>query len=127
MKVPRMTIRRWIVVVASAASLLWAQRAREHWRLCQWRAYQHADAEECELWGADPDFKEYVCGMATQNPESNEARRLRRVRHLVLAMYAASYHAYVKRKFERAAWRPWEAVPRDPYDPPDESLSTASR
>jgi hypothetical protein len=122
MKLPRMTVRRWIVVVAVAALVLAGARAREHWRLCQWSAYQHADAEECELRGADPDFKEYVCGMATQNPnpESNDVRRLRRARHRVLAMRAASYHAYVKRKFEHAAWRPWEAAPREPHDPPDE-------
>jgi hypothetical protein len=123
MTLPRMTIRRWIVVVAVAALLLWGERARNHWRRCQWMAYQHADEEECELRvGADPEFKEYCCGMATPNPESNEVRRLRRARYRVLAMRAASYHAYVKRKFERAAWRPWEAIPRDPYDPPDRSL-----
>jgi hypothetical protein len=31
----------------------------------------------------------------------------------------ADYHARVRQKLERAAWRLWEPLPDDPLDPPE--------
>jgi hypothetical protein len=116
---PRMTIRRWMVLVSFVGILFWSGRIYEHWRRCEWKAYQHADEARFEFYCASPDYKDGVCGMAAHSAESDEEGALRRTRRRASALRAAGYHLHLKRKFERAAWRPWEAFPRNPFDLPE--------
>jgi hypothetical protein len=121
MQVPRMTTRRWLVVVAVAAAVFYGERAREHWRLCELRADQHAGEEKYERFRARPDYPDFVCGIVTPESEAEEqqAREVRSAIRHDAALERAAYHSQLKKKFERAAWRPWEPVPPDAFDPPE--------
>ena len=122
MQLPRMTTRRWLVVVALAALAFYGQRAREHWHLCKQMAYEHADEEKYQRFRARPDYPDFVCGMVTPETGPEDEERARAIRTEIRrdeALHRAAYHSELKRKFDQAAWRPWKQIPLEPFDPPE--------
>lgn len=96
MPLPRMTTRRWLIVVALVALALGAETLRERRQMYLSEADMHAFWER----RFDPQFVGDWFG-----PGLNDARRQR-------------YHGRLRLKYERAARSPWLLVAPDPL-PPD--------
>lgn len=122
MKLPVMTTRRWMVVVAGAAMLLWSWLAWVHWNRCMKHARTHAAEARYEESYAENLPPIAVCGMSLASMiapakrhhfaslRSDAERRKEALRN-------AAYHSQIKRKLEQAAWRPWEPFPVHLCDP----------
>jgi hypothetical protein len=85
--------------------------------------YFHAWSEEADLADAALPPSYGICGMELLGMTPEEKRRHReslplRAEYRAGHLRDAAYHDRVRRKFERAAWRPWEPLPDDPRDPP---------
>jgi hypothetical protein len=123
MRLSRMTTRRWIIAVAVVGAALYAYRLRERQRTCRATNYFHARSEELDIEAADLPPSYGVCGMELMGKTLEEKRRIlgpkpSRAEYRAKCLQNAAYHARVRRKFERAAWRPWNPLPEDPPDPP---------
>jgi hypothetical protein len=119
----RMTTRRWMIAAAVAGAACWAYRFRERQRICRGAIEYHAVAAAIDLVEAESPQPKVVCGMYVLSLTGDERRRFLaslaspaklRARYLG----EAAFHTRVKQKFERAAWRVWEALPDDSADPP---------
>jgi hypothetical protein len=97
MRLPRMTNRRWTLVVATVALLLGA------WRLAVRRAY-FLGGSEAEASRADDVINGRFCFLYDPYVEGFPER-------------LAAHYLFLARKYERAATRPWFAVEPDPLRP----------
>jgi hypothetical protein len=119
----RMTIRRWMVLVAIVALLLgggascWRMKLRRDY--CLQRARIHAWAERLARLLEKPPL---VLTGSTHSPYRDELSILQRLyRHtLVLAgghispaATLAQYHHELKTMYQEAAARPWRSIPLD--------------
>jgi hypothetical protein len=119
MRLPRMTTRRWMVVVAIVALAFEGIRVKRWHDYCLDRAAGHAMLESEGLRGEgvhrrylDYDEQHYPRTAGEADPwekwrrrEESQARSNHRF---------AEHHARMGRKYGHAAWRPWESVPLDP-------------
>lgn len=110
MPLPRMTTRRWMIVVATLAVGLSTARAFERLGALrseyEVRAAIHAWFEEIYAHAEKYDGLSFGChatGPFRANPS--------------LDPKLAGYHAGLKGKYTRAARRPWLPVPPDPPEP----------
>jgi hypothetical protein len=91
-----LTMRWLMVVVAVIATVLGAERMWRRWTYLRAQAAYYAEAERRVRYGwVHPK------GVAYMLPNPQEAGRM----------------AERKQRFERAAWRPWEAIPIDLAEP----------
>jgi hypothetical protein len=119
----QMTTRRWMVAVTVVAFAFWTHRLRERQRICRAAVYFNSWSEECDLSDAASPPQFSICGMALNSMTPEEKRRHReslpsRAEYRAGCLRNAAYHACVRQKFQRAAWRIWEALPDDAPDPP---------
>jgi hypothetical protein len=123
MWLPRMTTRRWMVAVAVVAAACCTYRLWARQRICRSAIYFHAWSEKADLADAALPPVYRICGMVLLGRTPEEKRRHNeslpsRAEYRAGRLRDAAYHHRVRRKFERAAWRPWEPLPDDPPDPP---------
>jgi hypothetical protein len=107
MRLPRMTTRRWMVVVVIVAVVLGAgmliQRSRSYASL----ASVHAESEK-ECWRIVQAFEGSRFDPVIWREALVHVRRSRRL---------FPYHAALRRKYELASRRPWLPVEADPPEP----------
>jgi hypothetical protein len=125
MRVPRMTVRRWMVAIAVIGTMFEVDRVWKRSRVCFAMAGFHAAEGQDELLDANLPPKYYVCGTYWISLTPEEKRRERESRPSAAAVRTAclrnaDYHFRLKAKSVSAAWRPWEGLPDDPPDPPEE-------
>ena len=76
MRLPRMTIRRWMIAAAVVGAALCVYRLRERQRICGEAIYFHAAMEECDLSAADSLREGFgVCETAWNSMTSEDKRR----------------------------------------------------
>ncbi len=95
MRIPRMTTRRWIVVVMIVAVLLGVERTRRRAAYLQQRAVENEQAETA--------IKIILLPAPGTDVESLRRR--------------ADYYAHLKEKYRRAARSPWLSIEPDPPAP----------
>jgi tetratricopeptide (TPR) repeat protein len=101
LRFPRLTTRRLMMLVAVLALALVAPRYWRHYRACREAAMRHEAAERhWRRFLGTPTVSSLATGDVAADPE---------------AMMA--HQAGLRRKYERAALRPWEVVPPDPLPP----------
>src|SRR5262245_47973192 len=101
MRIPRMTTRRWFVVVAIAAVLLATELMRERWSRYRLKARMH---------GLQAEVNKGTVFQSTGTAAGTYA-------YAVANPEWAAYHAEMQRKYESAALRPWLAIEPDPAPP----------
>src|SRR4051812_7480090 len=98
MRLPRITTRRLMALVAVAALALSAVPAGRRWHHCRRLAAYHARQEQ--------EFRQLQAAALRRRQDDGiglaEAFEQR-----------AEQHARLRQRFERSAWRPWEPVPVD--------------
>jgi hypothetical protein len=105
-----------------------AKAAERRWRGYRQRAAFHADREQefrllslAADQAADEAGKIGASGLRSDGDEDLEDRSVLTQRWEGRAAHLramASYHEFLRRKYERAATRPWLAIPPDPPPPP---------
>jgi hypothetical protein len=107
MRLPRMTTRRWMIVVAIVAngSGAWILRARSHTYAIESGYHSLMEAENRRFVGLYEAGSLGYTGRGSVDAFIDQARRL------------AAYHATLKRKYELASSRPWLPVEPDPPEP----------
>lgn len=116
MGLPRMTTRRWMIVIVALAALFWV--AVEVPRLSTLRSLYLGVAEKYGYWEtrfngliAIRQDLDYYAVWQPRGPEPSPARLAR-----MKAM--AAYYGMMRKKYERAARYPW--LPIEPDPPPPE-------
>ncbi|WP_422931763.1 hypothetical protein [Singulisphaera sp. PoT] len=107
MRIPRMTVKRWMISVAVLAAFL----SRPAY--LRSIARKHEMARE-RLGVTDLDIYSGLVGGNGEDPSEVAARR--KVTKPIHAV--AQHHWDMKEKYEEAARRPWLLVPADPPSPP---------
>ena len=105
MRRPRMTTRRWMIVVGLVAAVLGVFRLFERSYTYAYWAGRHAEAERFCRQGINV----YEAGQLSRHPYT--VQRIERYRRLI------PFHAAMRRKYESAMHRPWLAVEPDPPEP----------
>jgi hypothetical protein len=114
---PRLTVRRWMLVIALVALALETEAVHRRWNYCQDAAGYYGIAATVWLAEADSPPQHRLC--------SSEADAVRKgiyslptlptlAEHRESCLRKARYHLAIKRKFERAAWQFWKTVPTEP-------------
>jgi hypothetical protein len=109
MRLPRFTTRRLMLLVAIAAAAMAAEQTGRRWFEYRRRAEFHARRE----------------GLFRKSPRLSDLGRIRQdnlgvyicgamLRGFREAPHRLQYHIELRRKYERAMWRPWEDVSPDP-------------
>lgn len=111
MRWPRLTTRRWLVLIAVVGCLLSPQRLYRRWLLCQRRAGFHAAVEREASDSASRIGVLGYCGMAPPPRDPEQERRTTEER--TAWRECALYHKRVSWKYQLAAWCPWMPVPTD--------------
>ncbi len=114
MRLPRMTTRRWMVVVAIAAVMLAAAALfRRHLRLCERGDYHERMEREHALgvWA----FGDLALALADTNPQVAARERA----HAAFEAENRDRHARLKDKYRHSARYPWLAIEPDPPEPED--------
>ncbi len=103
MRRPRMTTRRWMIVVVLAAVLLGVDHEFRLASLYRRKAGYHGALE-------------IIYSGRKQRRLGADGKSLQPMSPASAAL--AAYHAALRQKYERAADRPWVRVPLDPDPPP---------
>jgi hypothetical protein len=125
MRLPRITTRRTMIVVAVVATAIWIYRLRERRRICSEGICCHGVLEESALFAADSPREAYIpCGTAWNSMTQEDKRRFFEslpsdAEYRAICCRDAAYHALAKQKLERANWRLWESFPDYPLDSPN--------
>ncbi len=125
MRLPRMTTRRWMVMVVAVGAAFWAYRVRERLQACNEAIDFHTELEQMALSeAASPSVMSIQCGTTWNSMTKEERLRFLEFcrndpEYRSSRLREAAYHARAKQKLTRAAWRLWEALPDDPLDPPE--------
>jgi hypothetical protein len=113
---PRMTARRWMIVIAIAATLVavkvhLSRVADEYRAIAEYHDSQSRAVAGARHWSGslDGDTTIYI-GCDGCGPEGDEELKGRD-----LAMFL--WHERLSRKYDLAALRPWTPVPPDPPEP----------
>jgi hypothetical protein len=111
MRLPRMTTRRWMIVVAVGASVSAGITFPNRWSLRQ-KARSHASKE------AYAEEMVRVCAFQAECLQGDDPPSARRL-NLSAAVYArrTAYHAQLRAKYEQAAVYPWLPIAPDPPEP----------
>jgi hypothetical protein len=116
MRLPRMTIRRWMIAVLAVAILLTAEKIRRNWR--ERRLKAAAYLAEAKSWSDDASKVERM--MVLPRSRSDPASRQTLAG---LEKVARNYRDFERSnrelasKYERAARHPWLPVEPDPPEP----------
>lgn len=116
----RFTIRSLIVFTAVVGLTIGGEQMRCRRVYCLRWASAHAEEEQYHRECIEHPFLG-LCGFGLpRDPQEREQFvREHRERYLQGQARDSEYHSRLKREFARAAWRPWESVPIEPFDPPD--------
>ena len=118
MRLPRMTTRRWMIVVAIAATLLTAEKLRRNWRERSLKAAAYLAV--AKSWSDDASKVELMMVLPRSRSDPASAARL-----AGLEKVARNYRDFERSnrelasKYERAARYPWLPVEPDPAEPPE--------
>jgi hypothetical protein len=127
MRIPRMTTRRLMVLVAVVALTIWTMGTCWNIMVCYYLAtyyesYERTDGEmlvslrkhqrecrglACPLW----KLSCYVCRKSNCEPPPPCREELRQ------CVVQTEFHVRMGATFRRAMWRPWLPVPPDPPEP----------
>ncbi|SRR5579883_2155774 len=109
MRLPRMTTRLWMIVVAVVALSIAAEQMRRKSARYRERAERHAKIEEA--------CRKSAALLPLMKPSDYEIMCGRMVQATRLSPWLAAYHAELRRKYEYAARYPWLPVEPDPPGP----------
>src|SRR4051812_37952742 len=98
-----------MVVIASLAIIMETEKTRRRWSRYREEASLNEWSERTMRSYADEPM-----GYCAFGHLSEEARRRLETNHRNWCIRQAAYYARLKRKYRRAAWRPWESVAPDP-------------
>lgn len=109
MRLPGMTVRRWMIAVAVVALVFSGRRAYTHWSQCQWMADIAEGFEEGDITcvHSQRDWDSLILD-ASRSAEAKRELAEQRARD---DRARVTKCAALKRAFRRAAWRPWEPMP----------------
>jgi hypothetical protein len=119
MRLPEMTVRRWMITVAIVALVLEGLRLKRWHDYCLNRAAGHARMESEGLRGEGVHrrylaYDEQHYPRAAGGPDPQESWRRSEESQARSNRRFAEHHAEMRRKYVQAAWRPWESVAPDP-------------
>lgn len=140
MRLPRMTMRRWMIAVAVVAALLGAELARRRIREYRFMASEYKIEAVYHARSSRDSRKAHRRWIDSAQDTEGKAgetddvtlrafyiERVSEARSSAESEAAlAQYQEAMRKKYERAAGRPWESVPPDPPEPSRKSEGLAS-
>ena len=114
MRLPPMTTRRWMVAVATLATLLTAGITGQRWVVLQERARHFANQAWANSLEAGNSFELAYDDVRSGNGEKSA---LGFARDAYFWRRRALHFDSLRRKYEGAMWRPWLPVAPDPPEP----------
>jgi hypothetical protein len=109
MRFPRMTTRRWMVVVAVVALSFVGEQTRRRAARFRLLAQRHAKIES--------SLRTIAARLSLMKPSSYRQLCGQMSRVVRMSPELVEYHAALRLKYERAARYPWLAVELDPPEP----------
>jgi hypothetical protein len=123
MRVPRLrfTVRRIMIVVALVALALWGGRMYQRWSYCQRRAAYHDQRrvifERLKSQGFEMRGDIVLEDAIRPAGRSAGVEQPLEIEYVHSVAEAIGYHAAMKERYLRAAWRPWVSLPPAPSRP----------
>jgi hypothetical protein len=137
MRLPRFRLRTLLIAVAVAAVAIGGEVMRRRWSICRGGAAFHAQEEKSWIELAETatrtaKFTESAARYWRDRGNTEWAEEwgrdaARDAKHAADLKGIAASHGRMRRMFERAALRPWAALPREPERPmiPDNPVVSA--